>query len=185
MYPENPEGTQGNRRLNEHGIFIRHCQESNSQPVPPKREPIPLGHSDEQWRPQVTWVTWINSIPHCMTLSWCFLKEITSQFTLHYIACLIFSQNLATLLITWQLIQQFQECLIPYLIYKHRTQTEHLRWWGPAWWFRGEEEISGREGDVREQYPVRNHPHLYWVYSINCWIFSYILFERSNPFQMA
>ena len=23
-----------NRRLNEHGIYIRHCQESNSQPVP-------------------------------------------------------------------------------------------------------------------------------------------------------
>ena len=30
MYPENPS----NRRLNEHGIYIRHCQESNSQPVP-------------------------------------------------------------------------------------------------------------------------------------------------------
>ena len=39
MYPENPEGTQ-------HGIYIRHCQESNSQPVPSQAEPIPLGHSD-------------------------------------------------------------------------------------------------------------------------------------------
>ena len=35
MYPENPVGTHvivGS--LNEHGIYIRHCQESNSQPVP-------------------------------------------------------------------------------------------------------------------------------------------------------
>ena len=30
--------------LNEHGI--RHCQEWNSQPVPSKAKPIPLGHSD-------------------------------------------------------------------------------------------------------------------------------------------
>ena len=35
MYPENPEGTQVIvRRVNEHGIYIRHCQESNSQPDP-------------------------------------------------------------------------------------------------------------------------------------------------------
>ena len=33
MYPENPKDPS-NRRLNEHGIYIRHCQESNSQPVP-------------------------------------------------------------------------------------------------------------------------------------------------------
>ena len=33
MYPENPKDPS-NRRLNEHGIYIRHCQESNSQLVP-------------------------------------------------------------------------------------------------------------------------------------------------------
>ena len=33
MYPENSKGPS-NRRLNEHGIYTRHCQESNSQPVP-------------------------------------------------------------------------------------------------------------------------------------------------------
>ena len=44
--PREPWRDPSNRRLNEHGIYIRHCQESNSQPVPPKCEPIPLGHSD-------------------------------------------------------------------------------------------------------------------------------------------
>ena len=34
MYPENPEGLPSNRRLDENGIYIRHCQESNSQPIP-------------------------------------------------------------------------------------------------------------------------------------------------------
>ena len=29
-----PKGLEGNRRLYEHGIYIRHCQESNPQPVP-------------------------------------------------------------------------------------------------------------------------------------------------------
>ena len=109
------------------------------------------------------------------------IEEITSQFTLHYIACLIFfPQNLATLLITWQLIQQFQECLIPYLIYKHRTKQNTLA---------GEDRLGGsvekkkyREGKemFREQYPVRNHPHLY---SINCWIFSCILFEERSQIK--
>ena len=33
MYPETRR-YPSNRRLNEHGIYIRHCQESNSQPVP-------------------------------------------------------------------------------------------------------------------------------------------------------
>ena len=32
-YPENPEGTQIIVGSIEHGIYIRHCQESNSQPV--------------------------------------------------------------------------------------------------------------------------------------------------------
>ena len=34
MYPENPEGTQVIVGSMKHGIYIRHCQESNSQPVP-------------------------------------------------------------------------------------------------------------------------------------------------------
>ena len=35
MYPENPEGTQVIAGLINMGyIYIRHCQESNSQPVP-------------------------------------------------------------------------------------------------------------------------------------------------------
>ena len=45
IYPENPEGTQvivGSMNMG-YGLYIRHCQESNSQPVPSK---IPLGHSD-------------------------------------------------------------------------------------------------------------------------------------------
>ena len=41
-----PRRDSSNRRLDEHGIYIRTYQESNSQPVPFKREPIPLGHSD-------------------------------------------------------------------------------------------------------------------------------------------
>ena len=32
--PREPRRDPSNRRLNEHGIYIRHCQESNSQPVP-------------------------------------------------------------------------------------------------------------------------------------------------------
>ena len=32
--PREPRKDPSNRRLNEHGIYIRHCQESNSQPVP-------------------------------------------------------------------------------------------------------------------------------------------------------
>ena len=31
--PREPQRDPSNRRLNEHGIYIRHCQESNSQPV--------------------------------------------------------------------------------------------------------------------------------------------------------
>ena len=31
---QEPRRNPSNRRLNEHGIYIRHCQESNSQPVP-------------------------------------------------------------------------------------------------------------------------------------------------------
>ena len=31
--PREPQRDQSNRRLNEHGIYIRHCHESNSQPV--------------------------------------------------------------------------------------------------------------------------------------------------------
>ena len=32
--PREPRRDPSNRRLNEHGIYIRHCQELNSQPVP-------------------------------------------------------------------------------------------------------------------------------------------------------
>ena len=31
--PREPRRDPSNRRLNEHGIYIRHCQESNSQPI--------------------------------------------------------------------------------------------------------------------------------------------------------
>ena len=47
--PREPRKDPSNRRLNEHGIYIRHCQESNSHPVPPKREPIPLDYSAWIW----------------------------------------------------------------------------------------------------------------------------------------
>ena len=40
--PREPRRDSSNRRLNEHGIYIRHCQESNSQLFRPKREPIPM-----------------------------------------------------------------------------------------------------------------------------------------------
>ena len=44
MYPENPEGTQEIVQ----GFYIRHCQESYSQPVPPQTRPYTtIGHSDE------------------------------------------------------------------------------------------------------------------------------------------
>ena len=32
--PREPRRNPSNRRLNEHGIYIRHCHVSNSQPVP-------------------------------------------------------------------------------------------------------------------------------------------------------
>ena len=32
--PREPLRDPSNRRVNEHGIYIRHCQESNSQPDP-------------------------------------------------------------------------------------------------------------------------------------------------------
>ena len=44
--PREPQRDPSNRRLCEHGIYIWHCQESNSQPVLSQAEPIPLGHSD-------------------------------------------------------------------------------------------------------------------------------------------
>ena len=34
--PREPRRNPSNRRLNEHGIYIRHCQKSNPQPVPSK-----------------------------------------------------------------------------------------------------------------------------------------------------
>ena len=46
MYPENSEDPS-NHRLNEHRIYIRHCQESNSQPVPSQAGADP---SRPQWR---------------------------------------------------------------------------------------------------------------------------------------
>ena len=50
MYvPREPRRDTGNCRLNEHGIYIRHCQESNSQPVPSQAgaDPsVPLYHGD-------------------------------------------------------------------------------------------------------------------------------------------
>ena len=39
--PRVPRRDPSNRRLNEHGIYIRHCQESNSQPVPSQVEVDP------------------------------------------------------------------------------------------------------------------------------------------------
>ena len=50
-----PKGPS-NRRLNEHGIYIRHCQESNSQPVPSQAGADPT-------RPQFSTfhvVSWLN-----------------------------------------------------------------------------------------------------------------------------
>ena len=34
--PREPRRDPSNRRVNEYGIYIRHCQESNSQPDPSK-----------------------------------------------------------------------------------------------------------------------------------------------------
>ena len=42
-----PKGLEGNRRLYEHGIYIRYCQESNPQPVPSKARADP---TRPQWR---------------------------------------------------------------------------------------------------------------------------------------
>ena len=36
-----------NRKLNEHGIYIQHCQESNSQPVPSQ---VRADSTRPQWR---------------------------------------------------------------------------------------------------------------------------------------
>ena len=44
--PREPQRDPSNRRLCEHGIYIRHCQESNSQPVPSQAGADTLGHSD-------------------------------------------------------------------------------------------------------------------------------------------
>ena len=40
-----PRKDPSNRRLYEHGIYIRHCQESNSQPVPSQVRANPNSHS--------------------------------------------------------------------------------------------------------------------------------------------
>ena len=45
--PRETRRDPSNRRLNEHGIYIRHCQESNSQPVPSQAEADP---TRLQWR---------------------------------------------------------------------------------------------------------------------------------------
>ena len=37
-----PRRNPSNRRLNEHGIYIRHCQDSNSQPVPSQVQGEPI-----------------------------------------------------------------------------------------------------------------------------------------------
>ena len=47
--PREPRRDPSNRRLNEHGIYIRHCQESNSQPVPYQAGADP---TRPQWRTQ-------------------------------------------------------------------------------------------------------------------------------------
>ena len=47
--PREPRRDPSNRRLNEHGIYIRHCQESNSWPVPSQA-------GADTTRPQ--WRTW-------------------------------------------------------------------------------------------------------------------------------
>ena len=49
--PREPRRNQSNRRLNEHGIYIRHCQESNSQPVPSQVQADP---TRPQWRTRLT-----------------------------------------------------------------------------------------------------------------------------------
>ena len=45
--PREPRKDPSNRRLNERGIYIRHCQESNSQPVLSQAgADTTIGHSD-------------------------------------------------------------------------------------------------------------------------------------------
>ena len=45
--PREPRRDPSNRRLNEHGIYIWHCQESNTQPVPSKAG---VDTTTPQWR---------------------------------------------------------------------------------------------------------------------------------------
>ena len=46
--PREPRRNPSNRRLNEHGIYIRHLQDSNLQPVPSQTgADIPLDHSED------------------------------------------------------------------------------------------------------------------------------------------
>ena len=52
MYPEKPRRDPSNRRLNEHGIYIRLSDTTRNRIhhlFHPKREPIPLGNSDGTW----------------------------------------------------------------------------------------------------------------------------------------
>ena len=43
--PREPRRDPSNRRVNKHGIYIRHCRNRTHNLIRYKREPIPLGHS--------------------------------------------------------------------------------------------------------------------------------------------
>ena len=71
--PREPRRDPSNRRLNEHGIYIRHCQESNSQPVPSQAGADPT-------RPQ--WRTFISVVCIKIAIWWYILASL-------YIWCMV------------------------------------------------------------------------------------------------
>ena len=75
MYPENPKDPS-NRRLNEHGIYIRHCQESNSQPVPSQA-------GVDTTRPQ--WRTWGPFVRQSVNVQWSRIYKVLVSATFRFV----------------------------------------------------------------------------------------------------
>ena len=77
--PREPERDPSNHRLNEHGIYIRHCQESNSIPAPSQAEADP---TRSQWR---------ISLFDLLSLFWSSLSIWSSQFLWSsFLVCVIY-----------------------------------------------------------------------------------------------
>ena len=65
--PGEPRRDPSNRRLNEHGIYIRHCQESNSLPMAPTTV---NNARDEQSVPRPNPATFLRDFRLYMTSTW-------------------------------------------------------------------------------------------------------------------